>query len=173
MFYLCASIVLVYYTKYRKFFAVMLLPTIILSYSVNYAEIKDESFMRMSEYVRQNAPRNSLLIFNHSWEHLAVRFYLPEYDYAYAPSNITLILSQDEVQNMHNKLKKYDEYDGIYYFRSTEARANTVVNEEFLDLCTYSYKPHRQFGGCLGKATAEQAEKIMFYSAPVLKASYH
>ena len=173
MFYLCASIVLVYYKKYRKFFAVMLLPTVILSYSLNYEEMQDKTYMSMSEYVKQNVPENSLLIFNHSREHLAVRFYLPEYDYAYAPSNITLILSQDEVQNMHNKLKKYDEYDGIYYFRSTEARANTIVNEEFLDLCTYSYKPHRQFGGCLGKTTAEQAEKIMFYSAPVLKASYH
>lgn len=169
MFFLCSAIALLYFRKYLKLLPLVMLPAFICSYQTKYDEMQNKAWENLREYAAKNISANSLIIVNYTWEHIATRFYLPEYKYAYAPIEKTLVLLQDEVKENQKNLKNLNEYDEIYYYRTTYKKGAHQPDVS----CQFIVAPSRQAIGCLSKITPDVAEKILQRGTVMLEESYH
>lgn len=118
MFYMGIAVSLVHFEKFRTIFLSFFALIFVMGYSENYLKVQDKAQERMKNYLTYEMPKNSLVLYNHTWGHLMMMFNAPDKDIYYVPMEKYLVLFQDEVQGEEKHLENLQKYDKIYYLLS-------------------------------------------------------
>ena len=115
-FYVAFSVAFVHFKKYRKIIVYMFIPLFLLYYSAYYQIANDKTVVTFKTKFEEKVEKDALVIYNDTWTHLFMMFYLPQYQAYYAPLKPYILLFQDEIVKEREIVKDLDEYSKIYYF---------------------------------------------------------
>ena len=94
----------------------MFIPLFLLYYSAYYQIANDKTVVTFKTKFEEKVEKDALVIYNDTWTHLFMMFYLPQYQAYYAPLKPYILLFQDEIVKEREIVKDLDEYSKIYYF---------------------------------------------------------
>ncbi len=118
VFYVAIAVSVLYFKKYRRLFLCSLFLVFVVGYSENYLKVQDETYQKISSYLKEEMPQNSLVLYNHTWGHLMMMFYASEKNIYFAPVERYIVLFQDEVKKDERLVQNLEQYDKIYYLLS-------------------------------------------------------
>ncbi len=150
--YIAVSMAFIHYTQFRKLFLIVFIPALITNW-YQYNSISHEQInKKIQTYFHENIPTDSLILYDFTFSHLFLRFYLPEYSTLYTPIVHQLVLLDEEIKEEQKNFKKLENYNNIYLLSSF---CNTINDSLF--------QPQKSMYGfyetlCLKKLTIDEAQ---------------
>ena len=142
LFYIGIAVTVLHFKKFRKIFLTLFVPVFVMGYSENYLKVHDNAYKNMQQFIAENIPQNSLILYNYTRAQLPIMFYAPQVDRYYVPMKKYLVLLQDEVIAEKENLKNIDKYDKIYHLSSlwnlvefSDCKAQFTSQYDDISLC--------------------------------------
>lgn len=120
IFYVGLATGLCYLKKRYLVFIGMLAIIFLQEYKPLYNKMQANEYKQLQTYLQKEMPKNSLVLYHHTWGHLAMVYYGPNTDIYFVPSYKYSVLLQDEVKMEERHLARLAKYDNIYYLTSDQ-----------------------------------------------------
>ena len=118
IFYVGIAVSFLHFKQFRKIFLSLFLVVFVMGYNETRLKVQDDAYEKLQNYLKEELPQNSLVLYNDTRGHLMMLFYAPQRDIYYTPIEKYLVLMQDEMKEEEKYLEKIENYDKIYYLLS-------------------------------------------------------
>ena len=118
LFYLAVVLAVLHFPKFKWIFVLVFVMTFVTGYSEYRLKAQDKVYLDIKHYVTEELPENSLVLYQRSWDHLAMMFLAPDVHIYYTPVQKYIVLFKDEVQKEDEHLENIDRYENFYTVNS-------------------------------------------------------
>ena len=151
LFYIAIAPSVLHFKKFGLIFVLALIPVFVMGYSEYHIKAQDGACKEVKHYLEKQLPQNSLVLYQRSWDHLAMMFYGPDKDIYYIPIQKYIVLFKDEVKKEDENLKKIDQYEYFYTLSSNyDLMAYNSCERQFTSL-------YDDISSCFKKISKQEA----------------